>query len=126
MGLIAIVDDDHVHCELLSMALAANGRTARSFSDGASFLHAAAANAFDLVLLDWSLPDMPGGELLRALHAIGRRPAKTIVLSGRSEAGVLEEALTGGASVFLLKPTRLANIVNEVEKLMNRQEPPAA
>jgi two-component system, OmpR family, response regulator RegX3 len=118
MGLIAIVDDDNIHCELLSMALTDMGHLPRSFADGASFLRAAAGEAFDLVMLDWSLPDMPGSQVLRDLHGLGRTPPKVIVLSGRSEASVLEEALTSGASVFILKPARIAQIAREAGKLL--------
>lgn len=118
MGLIAIVDDDNIHCELLSMALMDMGHSPRSFADGASFIRAAADAAFDLVMLDWNLPDMPGSQVLQSLRGLGRMPPKVIVLSGRSEASVLEDALTSGASIFILKPARIAQIAREAGKLM--------
>ncbi|MCC7352997.1 MAG: response regulator transcription factor [Anaerolineae bacterium] len=61
----------------------------------------------DLILLDWELPGMPSGVLLRALRAVCPC-VSVIVLSGRPEAE--KAALLSGADAFVSKgdsPERL-------------------
>ncbi len=57
--------------------------------------------AYDLLLLDWLMPDMSGGELIEALHARGvELPVRTLVVSV-ADASLLRQEIdhTGGADV---------------------------
>jgi len=58
----------------------------------------------DLVLLDVYLPDRSGLEVLRALHAPGRRPVDVIVVTAAKDVETLREALQGGVLHYLVKP----------------------
>ena len=67
--------------------------------------YAEAAGAFDLVVLDWSMPDLDGGEVLRRLRAEGDAPP-VLVASGFRErmAEVLREHEGPRPEGFVAKP----------------------
>nr|WP_286180450.1 response regulator [Leptothrix sp. C29] len=65
---------------------------------------AAAGAPFDLVLLDWVLPDIDGGGVLRALRDLPVRPARVMVISAYGWDSLRASALQAGALGFLPKP----------------------
>jgi signal transduction histidine kinase/DNA-binding response OmpR family regulator/HPt (histidine-containing phosphotransfer) domain-containing protein len=80
-------------------------------SGGEALQRAAAARSvgqpFDLVLLDWVLPDLEGGEVLRRLvqaNTPGSAPTRVVVVSAYGWENLRHEALRGGADAFLAKP----------------------
>lgn len=58
----------------------------------------------DLVLLDLYLPDRPGLDVLRELHATGRPPVDVIVITAANDVETLRSALQGGVVHYLVKP----------------------
>lgn len=68
--------------------------------DAARLLARAEQAAPDVILLDWELPGLPGGDLLRLLRFL--LPATAVVaLSGRPESR--EEASEAGVNAFVSK-----------------------
>lgn len=114
---ILLVDDNLDHVQLATRALRAEPTwrvdTARL---GGEAIERAQEEAFDLVLLDYRLPDMSGLDVLRALRAAGKPPAVILMTSQGSEE-VAIEALKLGASAYVVKNTdfgkRLAYEVRE-------------
>jgi two-component system, NarL family, response regulator DegU len=56
----------------------------------------------DLVLLDLSLPDLPGLDVVRSLKA-SKSPAQVVIFSAHEEPELIDAALRGGASAFITK-----------------------
>lgn len=61
---IAALDDDPLQLEFFTHALAAMGHTCRTFSTGAALLKDLRRETFDLLIVDWQLPDMHGPEIV--------------------------------------------------------------
>ena len=81
----------------------------------------------DLVLLDWTLPDMPGGELLRRLRATRELAHLRIValvsaLDREQLSG--EHALIEGPDALLSKPFTPRELKETVEQLLKTEGPP--
>src|SRR5439155_13555993 len=63
------------------------------------------ADPYDLVLLDVSLPDLPGAEVLNRLRAIpGGAHLRVLLLSGAAPPDEMARMLVAGADDFLSKP----------------------
>ena len=58
----------------------------------------------DLLLLDLYLPDRPGLDVLREVHAAGRSPIDVIVITAAKDVDTLRAALQGGVVHYLVKP----------------------
>lgn len=105
---IAVVQAPHSagHEALLAL-LNALAPTARIdvWGHGGQALTQLAGRSHDLLLVDWVLPDMEGGELLAQLSAAGPLPASRSVLLSAFDTPVLRErALRQGAQALCAKP----------------------
>jgi DNA-binding NarL/FixJ family response regulator len=81
--------------------------------DGAQALRVAAATRPQVVLLDLHLPDLPGAEVTRRLRAADAS-VRVLVLSASGERQDVLDAVTAGASGYLLKSAQLAELVAAV------------
>src|SRR5437762_13472236 len=70
---VLVVDDDAAILEVLTMRLGAMGFDVTPVSEGLRALEAAAAQRFDLALIDLRMGPMDGVQLMEALHAQQRR-----------------------------------------------------
>lgn len=67
----------------------------------------------DLVILDWRLPDLSGGEVIKALHA-EFPAARVLVLSAFESEEVIFQALQAGAVGYLAKSSRRPELIGAV------------
>ena len=66
---IALLEDEVDQAKNLSAALVENQHTCEYFHTGKSFIYAVLHNSYDLLILDWHLPDMEGTEVLKTLRS---------------------------------------------------------
>ena len=83
---------------------------------GAELLEKSAASRFDAIILDISLPDMNGLDVLKNLQSAGAHAA-VLVLSMHPEEQYATRALKAGASGYLQKESAPAELVNAVRKI---------
>src|SRR5690606_24131873 len=107
---IAVVDDEESVIAFVSGALREAGHSCTPFRTAAALLAGLRRDTFDLVLLDWNLPDGAGIDLLRTVReAVSRAPA-VIMLTSRSNKDDLAAALYAGADDYIIKPES-ANVI---------------
>jgi DNA-binding NtrC family response regulator len=117
---VLAVDDDEAFVFGLQRLLRRDGLDVTWAKSGQEALDLGAQVAWEAVLLDLGLPDLPGLEVLRALVA-ENRGCPIIVLSGRDEAGAAVEALRLGAVHYLTKPTAYESLLPAIEDARERQ-----
>lgn len=122
---IAIVDDDESMIEFASAPLEALGHNCSGFRTGAALLAALRRATFDLILLDWNLPDSSGIELLRAIREAVSRETGIIMLTSRSDKDDITTALNAGADDYVVKPESAPVIAARVEAVLRRAMPTA-
>jgi two-component system invasion response regulator UvrY len=83
---------------------------------GSELLEKCAASRFDVIILDISLPDMNGLDVLKNLQAAGSRAA-VLVLSMHPEEQYATRALKAGAAGYLQKESAPAELVGAVRKI---------
>lgn len=74
------------------------------------------ASPIELVILDIKMPRMDGIETLRRLKAINSN-IKVLITSGYKSVETAREAITAGASNYIVKPFERAEILNAVKQL---------
>ena len=118
---VLIVDDD----EGLRMALKDRfeywGCEVSVAADGREALAAAANCAYDLIMLDLSMPVMDGFEVLANLRKDGH-PADIVVLSAHGSVDKVVQALQDGADDFLTKPADFDLLEQVVQKSVERRK----
>ena len=114
-----VEDDDNIR-DLTVYALRKQGIEAEGFSCDGEFKAAVARRVPDAVLLDIMLPDGNGLELLRELHAAGRR-VNVIILSAKDSIEDKVKGLELGADDYLSKPFHLAELHARIKSVLRRQ-----
>ena len=114
---LLVVDDhpiwrDGVARDLAEAGLAVIGTA----SDGAQALRVAAATRPRVVLLDLHLPDLPGGELIRQLLLLDAS-IRILVLSASGERQDVLDAMTAGATGYLVKSAQLGELLAAVRSV---------
>jgi DNA-binding response OmpR family regulator len=123
---IAIVDDDETLIDFVRVPLTVGGHVCTGYRTGAALLAALRQKTFDLILLDWNLPDSSGMELLRSIRDAVSRATAIIMLTSRSDKDDIAAALHAGADDYVVKPESAAVIAARVEAVLRRAMPSAA
>ena len=74
---------------------------------------------YDLILLDLSLPDGDGGEILRSLRRAGQT-TRILVATARADVVQRVETLNDGADDYLVKPFSLDELLARIRALLRR------
>ena len=104
--MILIIDDDPAQRRMTGIMLTAQGREWADVSGGQAgldYLRGEAGAAITLVLLDMSMPDMSGLDVLRALRPL-RPDLPVLVLTANGSVSNAVAAMQAGADDFLIKP----------------------
>lgn len=118
MTRVLIVDDDRVVLNLLAEGLRDMGYEVATAVSGTDAVALAAAEAFDLAVLDMRMPGMPGLALARALREQGGPPF--VFLSAFGDHSVVQEAAEAGAMGYLIKPVDVPQLVPFLEASIAR------
>ncbi|MCY2958779.1 MAG: diguanylate cyclase [Planctomycetota bacterium] len=102
---VLAVDDEPSALRLLERHLVAGGYRVTTARDAETALRVVAEDAPHLLLTDWLMPGMTGGDLLRAMRAteVGRQ-VYGIVLTARDDEAQVVAAFDAGADDFVAKP----------------------
>jgi PAS domain S-box-containing protein len=105
-GRVLVVEDHPVNQRLLTHQLREMGLQHALAGSGTEALAILAGNGFDLVLMDWQMPEMDGLEATRRIRALpgasGRIPI--IAVTANAEHDFRETCLAAGANDYLSKP----------------------
>ena len=116
---ILVVDDEENMVHFLTKLLRAEGFEVEGVRTGEAALEQLRAAPFELVLTDLKLPDTDGIEILKAVREL--HPETVVVLItayGTIESAI--EAMRAGAYDYVTKPCRASEILQVVEKALER------
>lgn len=116
---ILVVDDDTELCNSLQNVLREEGyqvETAHSGSDG---MQLAKNFGFDLLILDWTMPDITGLEICHSVRKVGDL-TPIIFLTGKVDYVSKEEGLDSGADDYLTKPFNIRELLARVRSVLRR------
>lgn len=109
---ILIIEDDVVTREGLLALAGEIGADAEGVADGAAALAAVKVRVPDLVVLDYSLPDMDGVSLLRKLRSeASTRDTPVLMLTAAADLAIKLDAFELGAVDYVTKPFNMLELV---------------
>jgi two-component system, chemotaxis family, chemotaxis protein CheY len=113
-----VVDDSAVMRKVMIGALARAGiEDVAQAADGQEAVAACNADEFNLVLLDWNMPNMLGIDALKAIRANGKK-VPVIMVTTEAEKSRVIEALKAGANNYVIKPFEPAAIVTKIQETL--------
>ena len=116
---ILIVEDEEHLAVLLAEVLGREGHVAETTSDGRSGLTRALSEDFDLLVVDWMLPDLDGVQVVKRLRAAEVR-VPILMLTARTQVEDRVEGLDAGADDYLPKPFAFPELLARVRALARR------
>lgn len=123
---VAILDDEpaelrRVEQTLQQMADAGEQPwSLHSFERGEDLLRQLRRETFDLLILDWQLPDLTGLALLRWTREHMEAPPAAIMLTSRDGESDIVQALNAGADDYVSKPFRPNELKARVAAVLRR------
>ncbi len=122
---LLVVEDDPALAQALALALSRRGFNVAQATNGRTALERAITESFALIVLDLTLPEMDGLEVLREIRAKGFT-TPILVLTARGTVGDRVHGLRLGADDYLSKPFDLDELEARLHALLRRSNPSAA
>jgi DNA-binding response OmpR family regulator len=118
---ILVIDDDVTIRTLLQSTMTNKGFNVLSAANGRQGLEIAKTQDVDIILLDWMMPEMDGMEVLAELkHDNNTENIPVIMLTSKEQTGDIELASSKGAVDFIIKPFKLYEVPEIVQKHLEK------
>ncbi len=117
---IAVLEDDASQARLVQNWIESDGYACRVFHRGEEILRSVLAEGYDLVVLDWRVPDLSGEDVLREIRRLVRGPLPVLFTTAQDREEDIVHALRNGADDYLVKPLRRMEFLARVEALLRR------
>ena len=115
-----VVDDDHDTREMLELLLQSIGWEIVAAGSADEAVERFDPETIDVVLTDIGMPETDGYELLDLLRKRSSRRIPAIAVTGYDSDEARDRAERSGFDAHLVKPFRLANLVEIVERVRQR------
>jgi len=116
---VLVIDDEQQIRRLLQVTLVANGYRVFVSETGGDGLSRATMNRPDVIILDLSLPDIDGTELLQQLRQWSTIPV--VILSARTSEADIIACLDAGADDYLVKPFHTGELLARVRTALRHR-----
>src|SRR3712207_2412913 len=116
---ILIVEDEEHLAKLVAEILGREGYAAEVVGDGRSALARALVEPYDLLVVDWMLPDLDGVQVVKRLRA-AEVGVPVLMLTARAQVEDRVEGLDAGADDYLPKPFAFPELLARVRALGRR------
>ena len=100
---IWLLEDDPAQAQLVLGWLAEGGHTVTHFDRGEAIVEALPRGGYDLLILDWELPDITGIEVLEQVRSSVSWHVPVLFVTQRESETDIVSALSGGADDYMIK-----------------------
>jgi len=116
---ILIIDDEPAIVQFLKVGLEANLYTVETAGDGERGAFLGRTGTYDLIILDYMLPKLNGGEVLKEIRQENKH-VPILMLTVKSELSEKSELFALGADDYLTKPFLFDELLLHVRALLRR------
>ncbi len=122
---ILVVDDEEIAARHAQIILDDAGIKSDIALSGPEALHMldlqhTKQEPYNLVLLDWKMPDMDGIEVAREIRKHYDSETTIIILTSFNWDEIVDEALSIGVDSFLAKPLFVSNVIDEFSRIVRK------
>ena len=124
---VLVIDDDRIACDHAQVVLGRLGIScdmALSGKDAVEMvkMRHARREDYNLILVDWKMPEMDGVETTRQIRAIVGHDTPIIILTSYSWEDIEEEARRAGVDTFAAKPLFAGTVMDEFREAFKRKK----
>lgn len=117
---IGIAEDDPDQRDLLAFWLAGAEHSSRGYGSAAQYIEALKKERFDMLMIDWMLPDGTGADLLAWVRGNLGWEIPVLVVTARDDEATVVAALQAGADDYVVKPPKPLELLARVAALGRR------
>ena len=123
---IGILEDESIQQELYKVWLTTAHHTCDCYDSGKAFIEALKRTRYDLLILDWVLPDSSGEIALRWVRENLGWDVPVIFVTSRDVEEDIVKVLRQGADDYVVKPPKMLELLARIEALGRRSRPLSA
>ena len=118
----AIVEDSRSQAEVLKALLKSEGHQVEVFAEGLACIAALKTRTFDFFIIDWTLPDIGGDEVLKYIRQHCGWEVPVVFCTASTTEENAADILRLGADDFIPKPIRYMEFMARIESLLRRRQ----
>ena len=123
---VLVIDDDPIACEHAQLVLGQVGVNCETALSGAEGLQMAKVRharrePYNLILVDWRMPDMDGMETTRQIRAAVGTETPVIILTSYNWDEIADEAKAAGVDTFAAKPLFAGTVLDEFREAFKKK-----
>lgn len=120
---IAVLEDDDSQRDWMNSFLMALGHVCHAYPSAQGLMRDLRRESFDLLVMDWNLPDMSGLEVVRWVRANLSSRVPVLFVTSHVDEADLVEALKAGVDDYMTKPVRVPELMARLHALLRRAYP---
>ena len=120
---IALLEDDLDQAALFVEWLKSSGHSCEQFASGKLFTRNIKHDSYDVLILDWMVPDMDGYEVLRWVRENFDWPIPIIFVTVKDDENDIVRALEQGADDYIVKPAKQRELLARISAVVRRASP---
>jgi len=120
---IGLLEDEAALAEQVRDLLEQRDHLVHHYQTGKALIAALKRETFDLLILDWNLPDITGLDVLSWLSANMEDTPPVLFLTSRGEEADIVRALDMGADDYVVKPIQAEVLMARTNALLRRRHP---
>jgi len=124
MARVLVVEDEKDISELMALHLKREGHEVATVENGEEALKLLERNGYELLVLDWMLPGLPGLEICKKIRADSQDKLPILMVTARAHTSDIVLGLEIGADDYLTKPFEIPVFLARVRALLRRQSTP--
>lgn len=117
---IALLEDDVDQAKLMQVWLEESGYSCQHFINAKDFLKNIVLESYDLLVIDWLLPDMNGDEVVAWVRENKDWHIPVLFVTIRDTEEDIVHALERGADDFMIKPVKPRELMARINALIRR------
>jgi OmpR-family two-component system manganese-sensing response regulator len=121
MAKILLVEDDRNLSSVIQACLESDRHNVDAVERGVMAMAALRTQAYDVLILDWNLPDMTGLDICKQFRNSGGA-VPVLMLTAKGSVGDKTTALDAGADDYVVKPFEPSELLARVRALLRRPQ----
>lgn len=117
---VGLLEDELPQAQLLSGWLEAEGYKVSHCDNGESFLDRLKVESWDMLILDWQLPDCEGIDILATVRTDLNYEGPVVFATAKDSEEDIVRGLSIGADDYIIKPLRRAELLARLSALWRR------
>ena len=124
---VLIIDDDPIACDHAKLVLEKIGIAAETATSGKDALEmiklkSARREPYNLIIVDWQMPEMDGVEVTRQIRSILGDETAIIILTAYNWDDISDAAISAGVDSFIAKPLFSGQLLQEFKNSLKKKK----